>query len=1121
MSTSNGKSSASHGFTMPTQTPTPTPAETTFPLGQTKEGNTSIRRNDAADLNNKQSSSRQAAIPTNYNFDQKKKSKKMPLTGKVVESGQEHIGRWTKEEHDAFLEALEEYGKEWKKVAAKVKTRTVVQTRTHAQKYFQKLQKGLNDDHKDMGVVEMGTVLEAKKASVKKSEKSRMKPPAPKTKMFSNSTQQSLAQARHSANIATHAAAQLMAQMSQKHEPRQDTSMTDGTAANKAISNNFGQNNFTGSQQQREQPQSIPPYSTTGQTSFRTTQASMKIIPPPPEHTLKKGMFPKPSPAACGKRKMMELQAAQMLAGVASTVVLPKPHVPEKALKTETTTSPGIVQGSQEVPSTTYSEQGNKPNTTDTKSNEKPTGLKGLQIVNPENFSCLQPRMGNQMSPATPWDGQLEVLESVVKNKDGYESSPEESDAIDNKDQTDPDPLGDTITRSPLHQAVCDGLMHEVKAMIEMPVKENGIVNQADTCGFSPLHSAVSLKTVGTEFKALEMATLLLSADANVNMLDLNGNTALHWAARSGNSEVVELLIRKNCSIDLQNKMGDTALHWAMRAGDRGMVAVRVLLDNGARPSMYNHESKRPIDVAATGFASEIGGSNGIKRRTRLGTSSESDLVQEKKQSRGNMFFHSSQARTLILHHPECLEHAPKSESDWEAPDRINCITKAISPHNSEEESVVNHYEVQVSTDFDRASLELLSRVHSAEYLTFVNDLSKELERRRKAKVIENAANMMQSPSRTNAPSVVPFTPMVQRSMMKETSVKNGAHSDTSFSSGSLRAARRAAGAVKHAVDCVLVGRNRNAFCVVRPPGHHAGVNGLLEGGESCGFCIFNNVAAGAMHALSDESFRPNCERCAIVDIDAHHGNGTEEIVKKCHDPGRLFFFSVHIYDNDKRKTNGYKFYPGTGEQDDVAHNIINVPIVPFWREREVSQIVTLNSKSSVEVNTRNKKRQKGSQDSPTESMNEKTGQRSKSPVSQTPKTTPTHYLMGVGREAYRRAIEERLLPALRAFNPDLILLSLGLDASRGDVGNARHYSGGKETMGINLEPEDYSWTTSKILEVADICCQGRVVSVLEGGYGRTPSSEDNPVLDKRVFAECASKHIQALTDPYNVEMRY
>ena len=98
--------------------------------------------------------------------------------------------------------------------------------------------------------------------------------------------------------------------------------------------------------------------------------------------------------------------------------------------------------------------------------------------------------------------------------------------------------------------------------------------------------------------------------------------------------------------------------------------------------------------------------------------------------------------------------------------------------------------------------------------------------------------------------------------------LKKSEYCDTSFSSGTLRAARRAAGAVAHAVDLVLLGRHRNAFCVVRPPGHHAGYQGLLDGAKSCGFCIFNSVAAGAMHALEAH----NCDRVAIVDLDVHHG---------------------------------------------------------------------------------------------------------------------------------------------------------------------------------------------------------------------------------------------------------
>jgi len=336
---------------------------------------------------------------------------------------------------------------------------------------------------------------------------------------------------------------------------------------------------------------------------------------------------------------------------------------------------------------------------------------------------------------------------------------------------------------------------------------------------------------------------------------------------------------------------------------------------------------------------------------------------------------------------------------------------------------------------------------------------------------------------------------------------KEDRHSDTAFSVGSLKAARRAAGAVQHAVDCVLVGRNRNAFCIVRPPGHHAGINGLLAGAESCGFCLFNNVAAGAMHALSDEKHRPRCERCAIVDVDVHHGNGTEEIVRKCHDSGRLLFFSVHLYDHDKppRKAKDdkdafrYKFYPGTGEEDDVAHNIINVPIAPLWREQEVMKSISLASNGGVPVIEPRQTRQRSKVEAAARripslpdlskyrnedlvqarplgpiggativaasvtSASDSSAQSSKpKPVSSSSPQYPPYYLQGVGRLAYRRSIEQRLLPALRAFNPDLIILSTGFDAARGDVGNARHYVNG-EAMGLDLEPEDYAWTARKV----------------------------------------------------------
>ncbi|CAM9456091.1 unnamed protein product, partial [Phaeothamnion confervicola] len=233
-------------------------------------------------------------------------------------------------------------------------------------------------------------------------------------------------------------------------------------------------------------------------------------------------------------------------------------------------------------------------------------------------------------------------------------------------------------------------------------------------------------------------------------------------------------------------------------------------------------------------------------------------------------------------------------------------------------------YELEVTTNFERASVEALTRVHSADYIKFVDNLSRQLE--------EGGNDAM----------AVPFTPQVQKGMLHKASgeVKQSETCDTSFSAGSLRAARRAAGAVMHAVDKVVGGENHNAFCVVRPPGHHAGPNGLLEAAVSCGFCIFNNVAVGALHALSEHRL----ERVAIVDIDVHHGNGTEEIARAFAKPDRLLFCSIHLYE----RGNGYEFFPGSGAADDTACNIINMPLEPLWKAKAAVASGTRSSRAAA-----------------------------------------------------------------------------------------------------------------------------------------------------------------------------
>jgi acetoin utilization deacetylase AcuC-like enzyme len=225
------------------------------------------------------------------------------------------------------------------------------------------------------------------------------------------------------------------------------------------------------------------------------------------------------------------------------------------------------------------------------------------------------------------------------------------------------------------------------------------------------------------------------------------------------------------------------------------------------------------------------------------------------------------------------------------------------------------------------------------------------------------------------------------------------------------------------------------------------------------------------------------CQRVAIVDFDAHHGNGTEEIVKRCQDPGKLFFFSIHLFDNERRK-NGYSFYPGTGDEDDIAHNIINVPIAPLWKDQVQPPSSPIPPVSTH--NTRHKAKQKAAENQSTVSGNDdssETGALSSNELLQRTSDTESETAslkgslhgstksssrvstprLNMGRAAYRRSIQNRLLPALRAFNPDLILISAGFDAAKGDVGNARHYLGGKERMGLDLEPEDYAWTTRKV----------------------------------------------------------
>jgi len=132
---------------------------------------------------------------------------------------------------------------------------------------------------------------------------------------------------------------------------------------------------------------------------------------------------------------------------------------------------------------------------------------------------------------------------------------------------------------------------------------------------------------------------------------------------------------------------------------------------------------------------------------------------------------------------------------------------------------------------------------------------------------------------------------------------------DTAATPESYDVAKLAAGGLFSAIDCVISGNVNNAFALVRPPGHHAGV------GNAAGFCLFNNVAIGAMYAL----LRHRMDRVLIVDWDLHHGNGTQA---QFYDDRRVLYFSTHQY----------PYYPGTGSLEEIGRGKglgfnINVPL--------------------------------------------------------------------------------------------------------------------------------------------------------------------------------------------------
>ena len=192
------------------------------------------------------------------------------------------------------------------------------------------------------------------------------------------------------------------------------------------------------------------------------------------------------------------------------------------------------------------------------------------------------------------------------------------------------------------------------------------------------------------------------------------------------------------------------------------------------------------------------------------------------------------------------------------------------------------------------------------------------------------------------------------------------------------------------------------------------------------------------------------------------------------------------------------QFYPGSGEKDLMASNVVNVPVAPLWRRIAPPP----KAKAKAEGSSSNGSGSGGN------------GERRGSHDVSAGGGSPRNGVMGTGRAEWRAAFSQRVLPALRAFTPDLLLISAGFDGGCNDVGNGKQDSNEKLHQGLDLTPADFEWATAELLRVAAVCCPGRVVSLLEGGYGTYEFSKTSTTgwtISRAQLGENAAAHASAL----------
>ncbi len=622
------------------------------------------------------------------------------------------------------------------------------------------------------------------------------------------------------------------------------------------------------------------------------------------------------------------------------------------------------------------------------------------------------------------------------------------------------------------------GSEHDLLA-VKVSASSTNLLSATNKCGFTALHTAAYYH--GRELMALypsaASSASAFAAAASATSSSSSPSSTSSPASPSASSpgvRMLKMLAARGLSFQAKDMLGRTPYDWAIRNASTG------------------HGDSLASTLTSTLTASSSS------------TSSSSSSSSS-----------SSPAPVLVSWSPECFDHytAPTIGRRREAPPPENVRRLRVlmdpaygilradefsAPASSTLSSTASQrHAVAWQSSAPPAAMVDVLRCHEYSYIHRLKLAAQSVEASSAAALASARAVNPSAAPQSTCLSYTLSGPTAPRGIPNVIEHLDG---DTALSAGSYRAAFVSAGMVTDAVDKVLNGTARTAFCLVRPPGHHAGPTGVVHAseekiGSSHGFCLLNNIAIGAAYARCVYR-HSGIKRIAIVDFDVHHGNGTEAIVRNLApsvsitrledefmssmvirrqtykpwlnetDADDVFFASVHGL-----KDEGPWFYPGSGPTTvgvvaAVDARVSNADTVP-------PVLLPYSDPHAVE------------------------------PATVSAPVRPHAQVLNVGMGAqrptrlWRQAWRHAILPKILQHEPDIIFISAGFDAHKRDDINVGY-------LGVN--ENDYYWLTKQLMKVANTTCGGRIVSALEGGY-RIHGKVVSP------FGRSVAAHVRALAE--------